>query len=114
MRLSNYLFFTTDCEQALTFYASCGLGDVVLVVRHGDNGTLFRTESLRGKIQVFVQTTDGRINVLDRNNGRLMRTIEPPFKAALAANLLVGSSTLFESLSRTTSGGAPTLVAFGA
>jgi PhnB protein len=50
VRLSNYLFFTTACEQALTFYAGCGLGAAVLVVRHGENGMPVRTESLRGKI----------------------------------------------------------------
>ncbi len=26
MLLSNYLFFTTACEQALAFYTTCGLG----------------------------------------------------------------------------------------
>jgi PhnB protein len=50
MRLSNYLFFTTTCEQALTFYASCGLGEAVRIVRYGDNGMPVRTESFRGKI----------------------------------------------------------------
>ena len=50
MRLSNYLFFTTACEQALAFYTSCGLGEAVQVVRHGDNGMPVRTESFRGKI----------------------------------------------------------------
>jgi uncharacterized glyoxalase superfamily protein PhnB len=28
MQLSNYLFFTTTCKQALEFYAECGLGKV--------------------------------------------------------------------------------------
>lgn len=28
MQLSNYLFFTTTCEQALEFYTQCGLGRV--------------------------------------------------------------------------------------
>jgi PhnB protein len=50
VKLSNYLFFTTDCEQALDFYTKCGLGAVVVVVRHGDNGTPVRTETMRGKI----------------------------------------------------------------
>ena len=37
VQLSNYLFFTTACEQALAFYTQCGLGRVVEMVRHGDN-----------------------------------------------------------------------------
>ncbi len=28
MQLSNYLFFTTTCAQALEFYTECGLGRV--------------------------------------------------------------------------------------
>jgi outer membrane protein assembly factor BamB len=63
---------------------------------------------------VFVQSTDGRINVLDRDTGHLLRTIVPPFKAAIAGNLIVGAGMLFESLSRSTSGGTATLVGFGA
>ena len=50
MQLSNYLFFTTACEQALDFYTRCGLGTVVVVLRHGEHGMLVRTESMRGKI----------------------------------------------------------------
>jgi uncharacterized glyoxalase superfamily protein PhnB len=38
MQLSNYLFFTTTCEEALAFYAQCGLGRVVEMLRYGDNG----------------------------------------------------------------------------
>jgi PhnB protein len=49
MRLSNYLFFTTECEQALGFYTKCGLGTVVRAVRHGENGMPVRTEAMRGK-----------------------------------------------------------------
>jgi PhnB protein len=50
MYLSNYLFFTTTCEQALDFYTECGLGTVVATLRHGENGMPVRTESMRGKI----------------------------------------------------------------
>ena len=38
MQLSNSLFFTTDCEAALAFYAGCGLGRVVEIKRHGAGG----------------------------------------------------------------------------
>ena len=38
MQLSNFLFFTTTCDEALAFYTECGLGRVNLVVRHGDRG----------------------------------------------------------------------------
>jgi len=50
MNLSNYLFFTTTCEQALNFYTECGLGKVVATLRYGENGMPVRTESMRGKI----------------------------------------------------------------
>ena len=52
MQLSPYLFFTTTCEQALDFYAQCGLGRIVEteILRHGENGMPVRTEAMRGKI----------------------------------------------------------------
>jgi len=50
MQLSNYLFFTTNCEDALAFYAECGLGRVVDLLRYGENGMPSGSEALRGKI----------------------------------------------------------------
>lgn len=50
MYLTNYLFFTTNCEQALDFYTSCGLGKVVDILRWGQDGMPVRTESMSGKI----------------------------------------------------------------
>ncbi len=50
MNLSNYLFFTTNCEQALDFYTACGFGKVTFAIRHGHNGMPVRTEAMRGKI----------------------------------------------------------------
>jgi PhnB protein len=50
MQLSNYLFFTDSCERALDHYAECGLGSVVLAMRHGEGGMPVRAESMRGKI----------------------------------------------------------------
>jgi PhnB protein len=49
VQLSNYLFFTTTCEEALAFYAECGLGRVVEMVRYGENG-LPAGEAMRGKV----------------------------------------------------------------
>jgi len=49
MQLSNYLFFTTACEQALAFYTRCGLGKVTVMKRYGPDGTP-PTEAMRGKI----------------------------------------------------------------
>ena len=49
MLLSNYLFFTTTCEQALAFYAQCGLGQVTQLMRHGANG-MPASGAMRGKI----------------------------------------------------------------
>jgi PhnB protein len=50
MQLSNYLFFTTRFEQALAFYAECGLGHVVQLMRHGDNAMPVHNEAMRGKV----------------------------------------------------------------
>lgn len=50
MQLSNYLFFTTACEAALAFYTQCGLGRVVDMLRHGENGMPLHNEAMRGKI----------------------------------------------------------------
>jgi PhnB protein len=50
MQQSNYLFFTTTCEQALDFYTQCGLGRVVEVLRHGANGMPVQNEAMRGRI----------------------------------------------------------------
>ena len=50
MQQSNYLFFTTTCEQALDFYTQCGLGTVVEVLRHGAGSMPLKNEAMRGKI----------------------------------------------------------------
>lgn len=50
MQLSNYLFFTTSCEQALAFYSQCGLGKITDMLRFGVDGMPVRHESMRGKI----------------------------------------------------------------
>ncbi|MFZ6733997.1 hypothetical protein ACO0LG_18860 [Undibacterium sp. Ji42W] len=50
MQQSNYLFFTTQCEQALSFYTQCGLGNVVDILRHGERGMSLKNETMRGKI----------------------------------------------------------------
>lgn len=50
MQLSNYLFFTTTCDEALDFYAQCGLGHVVEVLRYGADGMPVKHEALRGKV----------------------------------------------------------------
>jgi PhnB protein len=50
MQLSNYLFFTTRCEQALNFYTSCGLGRITAIMRHGENGMPVHHEAMRGLV----------------------------------------------------------------
>jgi PhnB protein len=50
MLLANYLFFTTQCEAALAFYTECGLGQVTVMMRWGDNGMPVPNEGMRGKI----------------------------------------------------------------
>jgi PhnB protein len=50
MRLSPSLFFTTHCQEALSFYERCGLGRATILLRWGDNGMPVRTEAMRGKV----------------------------------------------------------------
>jgi len=50
MQLSNYLFFTTTCDQALAFYTQCGLGRVVEVLRYGADGMPVKNDAMRGKV----------------------------------------------------------------
>lgn len=50
MLLSNYLFFVDHCEEALKFYQACGLGKIVEMQRHGENGMPLKNEAMRGKV----------------------------------------------------------------
>jgi len=50
LQLANYLFFTSSCEEALAFYADCGLGRVTEMKRYGDKGMPVSSEAMRGKI----------------------------------------------------------------
>ncbi|PFH12459.1 PhnB protein [Collimonas sp. PA-H2] len=50
MQLSNYLFFTTTCEQALDFYTQCGLGEMTEVSRYGLNGIAPPNAEMHGKV----------------------------------------------------------------
>ncbi|MBB3525501.1 VOC family protein [Rhizobium redzepovicii] len=50
MQLANYLFFSTGCEEALAFYAECGLGRVTQLKRQGANGMPVASEAMRGKL----------------------------------------------------------------
>lgn len=50
MQLANYLFFTTDCEEALAFYTACGLGRITELKRHGTDGVPVASEAMHGKI----------------------------------------------------------------
>ena len=54
MLLSNYLFFTTTCEQALAFYTACDLGKVVEMVRIGDGGMPVAVEAMRGSAHILM------------------------------------------------------------
>jgi PhnB protein len=50
MRLANFLFFTTRCEEALAFYSRCGLGRIIELKRYGADGVPVGDEAFRGKI----------------------------------------------------------------
>lgn len=50
MLLSNYLFFTSACEEALDFYRHCGLGKVTEMARYGSGGMPASTPAMHGKV----------------------------------------------------------------
>jgi PhnB protein len=50
VQLSNYLFFSTHCEQALAFYTECGLGRVTEMLRYGEGGMPAGGDTMRGRI----------------------------------------------------------------
>jgi PhnB protein len=50
MQLSNYLFFTTECERALEFYWECGLGRATEIRRYGTDGLPAGSDGMLGKI----------------------------------------------------------------
>ncbi len=50
MQLANYLFFTTQCDAALSFYTECGLGRTTMLLRHGYDGIPLASEGMKGKV----------------------------------------------------------------
>ena len=50
MLLSNYLFFTDACEEALRFYEACGLGRIVEMLRYDADGMPAKSEAMLGKV----------------------------------------------------------------
>ena len=50
LQLSNYLFFTNDCEPALAFYETCSLGRVTELLRHGQDGMPVLNDAMRGRV----------------------------------------------------------------
>ncbi|NNH65347.1 VOC family protein [Rhizobium laguerreae] len=44
------MFFSTGCEEALAFYAECGLGRITQLKRHGADGMSVASEAMRGKV----------------------------------------------------------------
>lgn len=50
MRLANFLFFTTRCEEALAFYSDCGLGRITEIKRYGGDGVPTGNAAMVGKV----------------------------------------------------------------
>jgi PhnB protein len=52
MLLSNYIFFTTTCEEALAFCTRCDLDPVAQIKRHARTACrrVTRNEAMHGKI----------------------------------------------------------------
>lgn len=50
MRLANFLFFTTRCEEALGFYADCDLGRITEIKRYGGDEIPTGNAAMLGKV----------------------------------------------------------------
>ncbi len=97
MRLSNYLFFTTNCEAALGFYTVCGLGKVVELMRYGENGMPVPDPAMRGLVMHAVFAGPGVLFYASDNHDA-----EPMRGSAhiLMMNDSDETKTLFERLSQ--------------
>jgi PhnB protein len=50
MKLANYLFFTSQCQQAMSFYTACGLGKVVEIKYLEESSTPVPNRTLSAKV----------------------------------------------------------------
>ncbi len=74
VRLSNYLFFTNQCEPALTFYTECGLGHVAAITRFGDGGRPVTNPAMRGKVlHALFEGSGVRFYASDNDDAEPMR-----------------------------------------
>lgn len=98
MHLTNYLFFTTQCEPALAFYTECGLGQVTDMVRFGEGGRRVANEAMRGKVLharfegpgVLFHASDNDDAEPMRGSAHFLRMNDRQSTSALFARLAVG------------------------
>jgi len=100
MQLSNYLFFTTTCEQALTFYETCGLGRTVEINRYGVDGMPIPSEAMRGRVMhakfegpgVLFYASDNDDAEPMRGSAHILMLDEPSHTRELFARLADGGT----------------------
>lgn len=74
MRASSYLLFADGCERALAAYAALGLGQVTVLVRHGDPGLPLPNPAMRGKVMhACLQGPGLRLHASDNDDAEPMR-----------------------------------------
>ncbi len=101
MQLSNYLFFTTTCAQALEFYAQCGLDEVTEVMFYGANSMPVHAEAMCGKIMhakfegpgVLFYASDNDDAEPMRGSAQIVMTNDRPLTERLFACLGAGGVT---------------------
>jgi PhnB protein len=103
VRLSPYLFFTTECEAALSFYERCGLGSAKIFLRWGQDGMPLRTEGMRGKVLHAVLEGPGvRLFASDNDDA-------DPMKGSAVMLAFDGIAPMAEMYGRLAEGGVVTV-----
>jgi PhnB protein len=98
IQLSNYLFFTTNCQEALEFYAQCGLGDIKEMMLY--TASTAPNESMLGKVRhskfqglgVLFYASDNHDAEPMRGSAQIIMTDDRPITDRLFTALAVGAN----------------------
>jgi PhnB protein len=98
IQLSNYLFFTTNCQEALEFYTQCGLGDIKEMMLY--TASTAPNESMLGKVRhskfqglgVLFYASDNHDAEPMRGSAQIIMTDDRPITDRLFTALAVGAN----------------------
>jgi PhnB protein len=98
IQLSNYLFFTTNCQEALEFYTQCGLGNIKEMMLY--TASTAPNESMLGKVRhskfqglgVLFYASDNHDAEPMRGSAQIIMTDDRPITDRLFNALAVGAN----------------------